>query len=163
VIFTSDNGGERFSYHWPFRGQKMELYEGGLRVPAIVRWPGVTKAGSVSNQPVVTMDWTATKIAAAGSKPDPKFPLDGQDITNVLSGRQPLFDRTLYWRTIRQGAMLSGKWKYLRDGKNEFLFDLAVDEREQADFKNSDPATLERLRSEFGKWETEVHAYPTSS
>src|SRR5688500_19362668 len=58
VVFTSDNGGEKFSYHWPFSGQKMDLHEGGVRVPAIARWPGITAAGTVSDQPVITMDWT---------------------------------------------------------------------------------------------------------
>jgi arylsulfatase A-like enzyme len=95
VIFTSDNGGERFSYNWPFRGQKMDLYEGGVRVPAIVRWPGVTRAGKISTQPVITMDWTATMIAAAGGRPSADYPLDGEDITEVISGKRQIYQRTL--------------------------------------------------------------------
>lgn len=162
VIFTSDNGGERFSYNWPFRGQKMELYEGGIRVPAIVRWPGVTTAGRVTDQPIITMDWTATMIAAAGGKPQADYPLDGRDLADVLRFTQPISDRTFFWRIRRQGAMRSGKWKYLREGKNEFLFDLSVDEREQAEFKAAQPGILERLRSEFSKWESTVVAYPSS-
>ncbi|MBA3352315.1 MAG: sulfatase-like hydrolase/transferase [Blastocatellia bacterium] len=162
IIFTSDNGGERFSYNWPFSGQKFDLREGGVRVPAIVRWPGVTAPGGVSDQPNITMDWTATMIAAAGNKPDPKYPLDGQDLTDVLKGRKPIHDRTFFWRTFRQGAMRSGKWKYLREEKNEFLFDLSVDEREQADFKGSHPEILERLRAEFTKWESEMQRYPAA-
>ena len=162
VIFTSDNGGERFSYNWPFRGQKMELYEGGIRVPAIVRWPGVTTAGRVTDQPIITMDWTATLIAAASGKPQADYPLDGRDLADLLRSGQPISDRTFFWRIRRQGAMRSGKWKYLREGKNEFLFDLSVDEREQADFKSAQPAVLERLRGEFGNWESTVVAYPSS-
>jgi arylsulfatase A-like enzyme len=69
VVFTSDNGGERFSFNWPFRGQKFELYEGGLRVPAIVRWPGVVPTGRTTRQPVITMDWTATILAPAPTPP----------------------------------------------------------------------------------------------
>ena len=162
VIFTSDNGGERFSFNWPFTGQKMDLHEGGVRVPAIVRWPGVTTPGKVTDQPVITMDWTATMIAAAGAKPDHAYPLDGQDIVDVLRSKRPLFDRTFFWRTYRQGSMRSGKWKYIREGKNEFLHDLSVDVRENADFKNSEPAQLERLRNEFAKWESTVQPYPKS-
>ncbi len=162
VIFTSDNGGERFSYQWPFSGQKMDLNEGGVRVPTIVRWPGVTPRGKVSDQPVITMDWTATMIAASGGKPDPKYPLDGQDLLNVLNGDQPLFDRKFFWRTYRQGAMRDGKWKYIREGRKESLFDLSVDEREQADFKTEQPDTLARLRGEFSKWESVVVPYPSS-
>ena len=158
VIFTSDNGGERFSYNWPFTGQKMDLHEGGVRVPAIVRWPGVTTAGKVSDQPVITMDWTATMVAAAGSKPAPAYPLDGHDLTDVLKGR-PRYDRTFFWRTYNQGAMRSGKWKYIREGKNEFLHDLSVDEREQADFKEREPATLQRSREAFDGWESKMQKY----
>ena len=160
VIFTSDNGGERFSFNWPFTGQKFDLHEGGVRVPAIVRWPGVTTASKVSDQPVITMDWTATMIAAAGNKPDTKFPLDGEDLTEVLKSKRPLFDRTFFWRTHLQGGMRSGKWKYIREGKNENLHDLSVDEREQADFKVSQRSVLERLRGEFVRWESAMQKYP---
>ena len=163
VIFTSDNGGERFSYNWPFTGQKMDLHEGGVRVPAIVRWPGVTQAGKINDQPVITMDWTATTIAASGGKPDAKYPLDGEDVTEVLRGKRPMFDRTFFWRTARQGAVRSGKWKYLREGKNESLFDLSADEREQADFAEEKPEIVGRLRSLFSEWESGVMKYPVKS
>ncbi len=159
VVFTSDNGGERFSYNWPFSGQKMDLYEGGIRVPAIVRWPGVTRSGIVSDQPVITMDWTATLVAAAGSQPNANYPLDGIDLTTVLSGKQGLPDRKFFWRTKRQGAMRSGKWKYLREGSNEFLFDLSIDEREQADFKSSQASMVRQLRDEFDGWQKEMMSY----
>ena len=158
VIFTSDNGGERFSYNWPFRGQKMELYEGGVRVPAIVRWPGVTRVG-VSDQPAITMDWTATMIAAAGGKPDAAYPLDGEDMSDVLRGKRARFDRPFFWRTYRQGATRQGNWKYIREGKNEFLYDLSVDEHEQADFKEANRAVLDRLRDSFDKWEAGMQRY----
>lgn len=161
VIFTSDNGGERFSYNWPFTGQKMDLHEGGIRVPAIVRWPGVSTPGAVTDQPVITMDWTATMIAAAGAKPDEKYPLDGQDLTGMLKRKAPVPDRKFYWRTQRQGAMRSGKWKFLREGTSEFLFDLSFDEREQADFRSAQPATFGQLKQEFEVWEKQMAIYPT--
>src|SRR5687768_9102544 len=163
VIFTSDNGGERFSYNWPFRGEKFDVYEGGVRVPAIVRWPGVTHRGSVSDQPIITMDWTATMIAAAGGEPDANYALDGEDLKSVLGGKKPLYDRTFFWRTYRQGGMRSGKWKYIRDGKNESLFDLSTDEREQADFSGEEPQTLDRLRAKFDRWQSEMQKYPTQN
>lgn len=160
VIFTSDNGGERFSYNWPFTGQKMDLHEGGVRVPAIVRWPGVTKAGVVSDQPVITMDWTATMIAAAGGKPDPNYPLDGEDMREVLAGKRPAHDRTFFWRTFRQGGVRSGKWKYIREGKYETLHDLSTDEREQANFAGSETAKLADLRGQFDSWAAGMQKYP---
>lgn len=160
VIFTSDNGGERFSYHWPFSGQKMDLHEGGVRVPAIVRWPGVTKAGTVSDQPVITMDWTATMVAAAGSKPELSYALDGVDVTDVLRGTRSTFGRTFFWRTKRQGAVRNGKWKYIREGSKETLHDLSIDEREQADFGQAQPERLADLREQFRQWEAQMAPYP---
>lgn len=159
VVFTSDNGGERFSFNWPFRGQKLDLYEGGVRVPAIVRWPGTTRAGAVSDEPVITMDWTATLVAAAGNKPDPNYPLDGDDLAGLLRGESRRSPRNFFWRTKRQGSARSGKWKYLREGKNESLFDLSIDEREQANFAEIEPERLASLRRQFDDWETQMARY----
>jgi arylsulfatase A-like enzyme len=132
VIFTSDNGGERFSYHWPFRGQKFTLYEGGLRVPAIVRWPGEVPAGGISEQLAITMDWTATILSAGQTKPDPAYPLDGIDLMPAINSvRHNSQERTFFWRNSNQDAVRRGRWKYLNDGTREHLFDLATDQREQ--------------------------------
>lgn len=160
VVFTSDNGGERFSFNWPFIGQKMDLHEGGIRVPAIVRWPGVTAAAKVSDQPLITMDWTATFVDAAGGKAAHGFEFDGISLTGIISGKRPSEERTFFWRTKRQGAMRSGKWKYLREGTNEFLHDLSIDEREQADFARSEPERLSGMRAEFNKWASGMTQYP---
>jgi arylsulfatase A-like enzyme len=157
VIFTSDNGGERFSYNWPFSGQKFDLREGGIRVPGLVRWPGVVTAGRTSEQVAVTMDWTATILAAAGARAHPDYPLDGTDLLPVLRGAREPFERTLFWRNDVQGAVRSGRWKYLKDGeRGEHLFDLQTDEREQADSRKSQPETFERLKAEYQKWEAQV-------
>jgi arylsulfatase A-like enzyme len=163
VIFTSDNGGERFSYNWPFTGQKLDVHEGGIRVPAIVCWPGVTSAGSKSDQAVITMDWTATMLAAAGGAPDARYPFDGVDMTAALSGRKSIFDRTFFWRTRKQGGMRSGRWKYIRDDKNEYLFDLSVDEREQANFAQTRAKKLASLKAEYKKWESGMASYPVKA
>jgi arylsulfatase A-like enzyme len=157
VVFTSDNGGERFSYNWPFTGQKFDLHEGGIRVPAFVRWPGRIPAGRTSEQVAVTMDWTATILAAAGARPHADYPLDGVDLLPVLRGARPPFERTLFWRNDVQGAARSGRWKYLKvDEKTERLFDLLTDEREQADARAAQPQLFERLKGEYQKWEAQV-------
>lgn len=157
VIFTSDNGGERFSYHWPFRGQKFTLYEGGLRVPAIVRWPGEVPAGGISEQLAITMDWTATILSAGQTKPDPAYPLDGIDLMPAIrSVRQNSQERTFFWRNSNQDAVLRGRWKYLNDGTREHLFDLATDQREQAEFREQNPEMFNQLRDAFQKWQSEV-------
>ena len=162
VIFTSDNGGERFSFSWPFRGQKFDLEEGGVRVPGIVRWPGVTRPGSVSDQPAITMDWTATMIAAAGARPDPMYPLDGEDLRSVIVSDRTKFARSLFWRTRKQTAVRSGNLKYIREGNNESLYDLSIDEREQSNLAEANPAMLAKLRIEFAAWESKMIRYPTA-
>lgn len=156
VIFTSDNGGERFSYNWPFSGQKLNLREGGVRVPAIVRWPGVLPSGRLNEQSAITMDWTATILAVTQTKPDIDYPLDGEDLLPVLRGQRPAYERAIFWRTRNQGAARSGKWKYLKQGNDEFLFDLTVDQREQADFKEKNPDVLQRIRVEYQRWESQM-------
>ncbi len=84
IVFTSDNGGERFSDNWPLVGGKMDLTEGGIRVPWIVHWPTVINHGRQSTQQCMTMDWSATMLAAAGAQADPLFPLDGVSLLPVL-------------------------------------------------------------------------------
>ncbi|MGH9845850.1 MAG: sulfatase family protein, partial [Blastocatellia bacterium] len=157
VIFTSDNGGERFSYHWPFSGQKWDLLEGGIRVPAMVRWPGTVPANRSTEQVAITMDWTATILKAAQSEAAASHPLDGDDLLPVCQGRRAPFERTLFWRQRSNwDAVRRGQWKYLRNGEKEYLFDLSVDEREQADFKESNPEMFRQLKSEFQRWDAQV-------
>jgi arylsulfatase A-like enzyme len=160
VIFTSDNGGERFSYNWPFRGQKFSLWEGGIRVPAIVRWPGVVPVNVVTRQAAITMDWTATMLALGNAKPDPAYPLDGNNLLPVIRGTQPVYERSFFWRTSEMSAALNGSWKYVNDGTQEYLFDLAIDEREQANFREQNPSMFNQLRDEFKKWDSTVLPRP---
>src|SRR5687768_1244005 len=96
VVFTSDNGGERFSDTWPFTGKKTELLEGGLRIPAIVRWPSVVQPGSQSAVPIISMDWLPTFVAAGGGRQDTAYPSDGLDIRAALTGGI-LSERSLFW------------------------------------------------------------------
>jgi arylsulfatase A-like enzyme len=159
VIFTSDNGGERYSFNWPFSFQKMNLWEGGIRVPAIVRWPGVVPAGKVTPQVAITMDWTATIVALAGANADPQYPLEGEDLMQVLRGGQP-HDRMVFWRLKTQDAGRMGKWKYLREGMNEHLFDLSVDPGEKAELKSKHPDVFEKIRAEYQKWNAQMLPNP---
>jgi arylsulfatase A-like enzyme len=160
VIFTSDNGGERFSYNWPFQGQKFSLWEGGIRVPAIVRWPGTVPVGVVTEQAAITMDWTSTMLAVGKATADSGYPLDGNDLLPVIRRTQPIYERTFFWRTSIQDAALQGHWKYLKDGAEEYLFDLSVDARERANFRELNPKMFTRLRDEFKKWDSTVLPRP---
>jgi arylsulfatase A-like enzyme len=153
AIFTSDNGGERFSKTWPFTGMKQELLEGGLRIPAIARWPGHIRAGAVSEQATITMDWVPTLLAAAGARPDPAYPSDGEDLTPALVGAER-HARKFYWRykAGSQRAVRDGDWKYLRIAGNEFLFDVVQDPRERANLKERYPDVFSALKNDWEAW-----------
>lgn len=154
VIFTSDNGGERFSDTWPFTGQKTELLEGGIRVPGIIRWPAAIKGGQVSEQVAISMDWVPTLLAAAGSSPDPAYPSDGENLLPILLGSTPEKTRTLFWRYKgnSQRAIRSGDWKYLKIANNEFLFNLKEDVRERANYAETNPDVFNQLKSRWDEW-----------
>jgi arylsulfatase A-like enzyme len=161
VIFTSDNGGERFSYNWPFTGEKFDLHEGGIRVPALVRLPGAAGVGRVTDQAAITMDWTATILAATDTPPDPRYKLDGVDLLPHLRGARPRFERTLFWRNAAQSAVRHGDLKYLNDGSVEYLFDVVRDERENGDLKRERAHEFERLKAEFAAWDAQVLPRPS--
>jgi len=154
VIFTSDNGGERFADTWPFTGKKSELLEGGLRIPAIVRWPGHVRPGRVSDQVMITMDWFPTLLEAAGTQPDAKFPSDGMNLLPALSGDAASIPRKLYWRfhANAQRAMRDGEMKWLKIRDNTFLFNVVSDPLERANLKEREPQVYRRMVAEFEEW-----------
>ena len=154
VIFTSDNGGERFADTWPFTGKKGELLEGGLRVPAIVRWPARVRPGRVSDQVVITMDWLPTLLEAAGTRPDSAFPSDGMSLMGALGGDGQLVSRKLYWRfhANAQRAMRDGDLKWLKIRDNTFLFNVVSDPLERANLKEREPQVYKRLVTEYDAW-----------
>lgn len=154
VIFTSDNGGERYSDTWPFSGKKQELLEGGIRIPAIVRWPGQVRAGATSNQTIMSMDWVPTLLAAAGIASDPSSPPDGIDIAPQLKGAAAV-SRKLFWRYKynAQQAMRDGGWKYLKIQDNTFLFNLIDDPLERANLKERRRDIYDRMAAEWRTWD----------
>jgi arylsulfatase A-like enzyme len=154
VVFTSDNGGERFSDTWPFTGIKTELLEGGLRVPAMLCWPNAVAAGQVSEQVTMTMDWFPTLLEAAGVAPDPGHPPDGCSILPVLTGTRAVSPRRLFWRykTNAQRAARDGDFKYLKIRENTFLFNVADDPRERANLKTVLPEVFARMEIDWYAW-----------
>lgn len=164
VVFTSDNGGERFSDTWPFVGLKGELLEGGIRVPLFVRWPKQIAAGSSSEQVVTSMDFVPTLLAAAGSHVDDSQ-FDGANLLPQLLGRAEPIERTLYWRfkTNDQAAVRRGDWKYLRLGGEEYLFNVSDDPRERARLQEKYPRKFDELKSLFEAWNNDMLAYPEES
>jgi len=165
VVFTSDNGGERFSDTWPLLGKKMDLLEGGIRVPYVVRWPAQVKAGGVTAQHAITMDWVATFLDVSGVSFDKNYPLDGKSLVPVLKNPKRTFTRDLFWKMLyrSQKAMRSGDWKYLSIEGDEFLFNLAKDERERANLAKRNPEKFLELRSRYLDWERSLPTYPDAS
>ncbi len=159
LIFTNDNGGERYSNNGGLANSKASLWEGGIRVPAFVRWPGKINPGLLTEQPVITMDWTATILSAAGAKPRPDFPLDGIDLMPIFTLKKKNIERSFYWRTFqrsKQKAVRTGAWKYLQDEKGEYLFNLATDQQEKNDLAAKQPDIFNRLKKMYAQWEKTV-------
>lgn len=158
VVFTSDNGGERFSKTWPYTGQKTELLEGGIRIPAIVRWPTKIKPAQVTQQVAISMDWLPTLVAAAGGEPDAAYKPDGENLLPVILGTAKLQQRTLFWRykANKQRAVRAGDWKYLKIADNEFLFDVVNDQRERANLAEKNPDVFNKLKQQWEAWDVSM-------
>lgn len=159
VIFTNDNGGERYSDNGGLAKAKGTLWEGGIRVPAFVRWPGKINAGIITQQAAITMDWSQTILSLGGAKAYKEFPLDGINLLPVLTGEKKNIERTLYWRTVqrmRQKAIREGNWKYLQDEQGEYLFNLISDPGEKNDVKEKEETIFNRLKKKYADWEKTV-------
>ncbi|SCU74625.1 Sulfatase [Cupriavidus necator] len=154
VVFTSDNGGERFSDTWPLSGKKMELLEGGIRVPLIARWPARIPPGGVTAQVAMTMDWCPTTLEAAGIPPAPTHEPDGISLLPCLADPAQASPRKVFWRMKyrAQRAVRHGNWKYLSVDGHEYLFDLSRDARERANLARREPDVLEALRQCYQDW-----------
>jgi arylsulfatase A-like enzyme len=165
VVFTSDNGGERFADTWPFTGRKTELLEGGLRIPAIVRWPGHVSPGSTDDQVMISMDWMPTFLAAAGTAPDPAYPSDGISLLPALTQNAAPVARKLYWRYKNndQEALRDGDWKYLKIRGNTFLFNVVDDQLERANLKERRRDIYDRLVADYAAWNATMLAFDPKS
>ncbi len=159
VIFTNDNGGERYSDNGGLTNAKGTLWEGGIRVPAFVRWPNKISPGTITQQISITMDWTATILSVAGAKAHPDFPLDAIDLMPVMRANGKNTERTLYWRTFqrnKQKAIRMGDWKYLQDEKGEYLFNLVNDQQEKNNLREKHSDVFNKLKKMYADWEKTV-------
>lgn len=159
VIFTNDNGGEWLSRNAPLTNRKATLWEGGIRVPLLLRWPGVLHANGTSTQVAITMDLTATILAATGTAIPTNHSLDGVNLLPILSGQSPIVERRLFWRRMRptvQRAVRSGPWKLLQDGIDFHLFDVAADPGERNDLTALRPDLVRKLSAALDEWEKDV-------
>jgi arylsulfatase A-like enzyme len=163
VIYMQDNGGEWLSRNAPLFHRKGTVWEGGIRVPAIFRWPARLPAGRVSNQVGIVQDVTASILAATGTAIPADARPDGINLLPMLEGRSPLVERTLFFRfpiggTVRQLAVRQGSWKLLVDGAKTFVFDLSKDIGERTDLASQRQDVARRLRPLIAAWEKEVDA-----
>lgn len=160
VIFTNDNGGEWLSRNAPLFHRKGTLWEGGIRVPLIFRWPGVLPAGKTSAQVAITMDVTASILAATATRAPESYHPDGMDILPILRGAAPIAERHLFWRVARpnrqQRAVRSGNWKLLVDAGQYLLFDVAADPGERTDLAARHPEQVLALKRLLADWEKDV-------
>lgn len=162
VFFISDNGGDPNGRNDPWRGKKSSLWEGGIRVPCMVRWPGKLPAGKTTDQVALTMDVLPTILAATGARAPEGRKLDGVDLLPVLKGGKAEFSRTVFWRSKRarrvRKAVRDGDLKYVLDDGQEEIHDLAKDEREQKNLLANAPGEVRRLKAKLADWERDVMA-----
>jgi N-acetylgalactosamine-6-sulfatase len=164
VIFMSDNGANKMGRNLPFSGYKGNLFEGGIRVPCIAKWPGVLPHGTVSNQPCITMDFSRSVVRAAGAEPPRNRPFDGVDILEWVKANQPVRKRALFWRARRgnwtRKAVRDGALKYivLQDNNEveQYLFDLDQDPAEKDNLFGIRKEDVKRLRMLLQDWEEQV-------
>ena len=165
VIFTNDNGGVGLSHSAPLFHRKFSAWEGGIRVPALLRWPGRIPAGTVSSQVGMTMDLTRSILAATATPVPPDARLEGVDLLPILERKAPQVERILFWRTggpspvnMNQKAVRSGDWKLIIDGAvtRIFLFDVKADPGERQDLFARRPDIAQRLQNLLADWERDV-------
>jgi arylsulfatase A len=165
-VLSSDNGGERLSDNAPLFHHKQSLFEGGIRVPCLMRWPAKLPKGQLVHQPAITMDLTATFLAAAGASPPSGRELDGINLLPILTGQQPPQERTFYWRVNRslrqQKAIRHGAWKYINDGGVDLLFNLQDDIGERRDLGYQNQSIVADLKARLKAWEDEMDRSPTT-
>ena len=162
VIYMQDNGGEWVSRNAPLFNRKGTVWEGGIRVPAIFRWPGHLPAGKVSGQVGIVQDVTAS-ILQRPARPYPSAArAEGINLLPMLEGRSPVVERTLFFRfgagAARQLAVRQGSWKLLVDGAKRYVFDLSKDVGERNDLTNQRQDIAQRLRPLIAAWEADVDA-----
>jgi arylsulfatase A-like enzyme len=166
VVLSSDNGGERWSDNRPLFHHKATLWEGGIRVPCLMRWPARLPRGKVVHQQAITMDLTATFAAAAAATPPDGYRFDGINLLPILTGEQPeVTDRTFCWRINRSNrkmrAVRHGRWKYVDDGGTmDLLFDLSADVGERHNLGFANPEIVTDLKRRLKAWEEEMESEP---
>lgn len=156
VIFFSDNGGSGGSDNSPLRGRKGQMFEGGIRVPCIVRYPPRIPAGQTSDAFLTSLELVPTLLNLCGVQPPEGVTLDGYDILPVLAGEEDSQRSTMFWQRRGDKAARVGHWKWVESSRGNGLFDLSHDIGETTDLSDSHPEKLAELKSRFAQWRLEM-------
>ncbi|MBI2689174.1 MAG: sulfatase-like hydrolase/transferase [Acidobacteria bacterium] len=156
LVFLTDNGGPtaaNTSKNDPLRGFKAQVYEGGIRIPFMMQWPGHVPKGKVYANPIIALDLLPTFVAAAGGTADASWKLDGADLLPFIAGKnkgRP--HERLYWRFGQQWAIREGDWKLMSMGGPPALYNLKDDIGEARDLSNVETARVEKMGNEWETW-----------
>lgn len=176
VIFTSDNGGltqrygkhDGFTENLPLRRGKGSAYEGGVRVPTIIKWPGITKAGSICSEPIMTIDYYPTLIEITGVQGNARYntPFDGVSILSLLNNSNTQLNRSLYWHYPHYhaggdgpySAVRSGDWRFIdfHESNQVELYDLSKDPGEGTNLADAMPIKAEQMRERLHLWRENI-------
>jgi arylsulfatase A-like enzyme len=158
VIFFSDNGGSGGADNRPLRGKKGDTWEGGIRVPCLVRWPGVIPAGTVTHEFLTSLEVVPTLASACGFSVPQATTLDGFDMLPVLQGQANSPRQSMYWKRRDSLGARVGHWKYVKMKGREYLFDLSKDLGEKVDLSESNPDQFRVVKAAFTGWLDEMEA-----
>ncbi len=158
VIFFSDNGGSGGSDNSPLRGRKGQMFEGGIRVPCIVRYPPRIAAGQVSDAFLTSLELVPTLLHLCEVSPPEGITLDGFDMLPTLVDGVPSQREEMFWQRRGDKAARAGHWKWVESSRGRGLFDLSRDIGETTDLSASQPEKLAELQSRFAAWRAEMDA-----
>lgn len=158
ILFISDNGGSGNGGNAPLKGQKSTMWEGGLSVPFLAKWPARLPAGKVTDEFLTALEFFPTIAAATGAKVPEGIKLDGFDMLPVLRGEKPSSRTEMFWERRKDHAIRVGNWKWVQTGAAKGLYDLSKDRGEKTDVSADNPAVLADLKARFGKWKAEMEA-----
>ncbi|GMV95079.1 MAG: sulfatase [Candidatus Hydrogenedentota bacterium] len=157
VIFFSDNGGHSLADNGPLRGNKGQMFEGGIRVPCVIRWPGVTRPGTVCESFLTSLEVLPSLCAGTGVPPPEDVVLDGFDMRGVLAGSEPSKRTEMFWRRRGDRAARVDQWKWVDSQRGSGLFDLSSDAGEEHDLSDEKPEMLQMVRDRFEDWERRMN------
>jgi arylsulfatase A-like enzyme len=158
VIFFSDNGGPSIGDNRPLRGKKSEMFEGGIRVPCIVRFPKRIAGGRTSSEFLTSLDLVPTLLNLCGVKPPDGLEFDGYDVMAVLAGEVRSPRTEMFWQRRGDQAARVGHWKWVESDRGNGLFDLSKDIGETTDLSASNPEKLAELTAAFARWRAAMDA-----